>query len=37
MHAKMDTIRRSSAASFDQRCKITIDIEFITVSYNDAG
>jgi len=37
MYAKMDTFRPGSAASFDQPCKVTIDIEFITVSYDDAG
>ncbi|GFM58872.1 hypothetical protein [Pseudomonas capsici] len=37
MYSKMDTFRPSNAASFDQPCKVTIDIEFITVSYDDAG
>lgn len=37
MHAKMDTFRPSATASFDEPCKVTIDNEFITVSYDDAG
>jgi len=37
MYAKMDTFRPSSAASFDEPYKVTINSEFITVAYDDAG
>lgn len=33
----MDTFRPSSAASFDEPCKVTINSEFIIVAYDDAG